>query len=454
MQDYWTRVQEPSCTLNPGSSACGDCSYVGGTICKEYNSLDNAMPNKPEYGDNVCASLGCFYKGESYQHGEVICAPSEGTVYDKSNKVNYNMEVNPNTLEFLDDNLFEKVSRDYEKVNLPGSRYYKLMCFDGEIINEPCKEYRNEICVEFKWGEGESFRGAECVPNDWRTCFDKINKADCEDPDLHYCKWVPGYRLDGQILTTVHDQAEDVQGTCTPLFSPGFQFLEPENDGITLCSTLGSVSEYAIYETSWLRKRDNFEDRPVCDTGSNSDAVQMCFDGGCYAIPGYGKKDENQANTESGYLSIDTLQDVHKGKSGALGNKFENYCISDREGYYCPDKTGEVQGKYASCAKKEDKRAQMPLFFRHIDWIASTRERARSLGDCGYKNSSYYDLGVQDINPQLEIVSVIFQKLSQDMTPKDGEEIDMDEVMEKSKSSLQIIYQGNEYVGDQAGYRS
>ena len=430
MRDYWTYIQEPECVIGyaPFSSSCGNCNEILGTICKEYKSGQQNMPSKPKYGDYVCADMGCYYdtnndgNEERYEHGEAWCAESEG--------IFPHVQVDPDTLEFKNEDILMALGNS-TKYNLPGSRYHKLMCFDGEVVVEPCKDYRNEICVEYVWGEeneqGEqTFQGAECVVNLWRDCYSQTNQESCETQP-RYCKWINGYRFDGQKVTTSEDtkqdnsnKTENTQGSCVPLYSPGFDFWESNNDGIAICS-MASVMEPAVYETGLFRSRERFEEQPTCDTDSNKDAVQRCFQN-CYVIPDYGRESESKD-----YFTRDKLKSVHDGAS--LGSKFENYCISDRRGYYCEEKTGEVGGPKANCI--DDHHSNYPIFFTHEEWISSIRTRARSLGDCGYKAGAFFELS--EISPELEVVSAIFQKLKQK-----GEV--------KKESESEKIYVGDEEV--------
>ncbi len=425
MRDYWTYIKDPECVVGGvPSNSCGNCDLIEGTICKEYDSsLINV--NSPDYGDYVCADMGCYYDTdgdgdeEYYQHGEAWCAESEG--------VFYHIQVDPNTLEFMSDN-FLKQLENQSNYNLPGGRYYKLMCFDGEVIVEPCKDYRNEICMEYLWGENEDFKGAECISNLWRDCLSITNQDSCES-EPRFCKWIEGYRFDGTNVRTSDELKSDEQGSCVPLYSPGFDFWAPESTGSEICA-LATVMEAAVYETNFIgAKRDNFEDQPTCDTNMNNDAVQRCFQN-CYVIPDYGRESESKD-----YMTRDKMVSIHDGNP--VEGIFEDYCISDRRGYYCEGSTGEVKGHSPNCADGK-KKAKYPIFFTHEEWLDSIRERARSLGDCGYKAGAFVALA--DVDPELEIVSAIFQKLKQKGSVKE-------------ESESEKIYVGDEYLGDIEGYR-
>ena len=416
MENYWTSIIESTCAA---SADCGNCNYIEGSTCKRYESNSLETPTRPTYGDYVCADLACYYdndgdgKEERYEHGETWCANSEGIFPD--------IEIDPLLGTFVNNDILEELSKETE-YNLPGSRYYKLNCMDGEVIVEPCKDYRNEYCVESTFDNG--FKIAQCQSNNWRDCTLQGSKTSCEDSSRD-CKWVYGYRFDFQKTTTTDSRSEETQGSCVPLYAPGFDFWNSEGDASNLCG-VADIQDSALYETSFLRSRDKFSDQPTCDTTSEKDAVSRCVDN-CYTIPDYGKK-----SPEGEYFDVSTLIGVHQGES--LPSHFEDYCISDRKAYYCEDRSGEVVGKDADCTEKKGR--ELPIFFTHEEWLESIRERARSLGDCGYKESAFGEYSL----PESEIISAIFQKLKQDMQTVKGD-----------GPGSENIYIGNEMVAD--GYR-
>ena len=334
MEDYWTKIQEPICVVNPRDSSCGDCSYIAGSVCKDYKTGQKNMPaKKPVYGDKTCSNLNCHYDSDNdgtdeiYQHGESWCAHSEG-VYPGIN-------VSEDGLNFSNPSIAVENAKYFE-YNIPGSRYYRLMCIDGEVIVEPCRDFRNEVCLQSDMGENTGeFKVAQCRINLWRDCFNLTKQEDCESN--MFCKWIPGYRFDGKIVTSPDDRNMDEQCSCIPSFSPGFNFWEAGNEGSALCS-LASIQENVVYETLVLTKRDKFKDNPLCDVSNDNDAVQRCF-GSCYAIPGYGLEAPIEGGysgiNDGDYIDLDKLIALHSGANNALDKKLERYCISDRRGYYC-----------------------------------------------------------------------------------------------------------------------
>jgi hypothetical protein len=182
-KNYWAEIKGKDEVCNAGksnanSATCGNCDYYLGSTCKTYDrGKDKTSPN---FGDNICRDLSCEYEGKKYSHGETWCAKSEG----------------------IED-------------NLPGSRYFRLVCYNGEVSIEPCADYRQEICIE---SDIDGFKTAGCRVNMWQDCSAQDNKKDCENEERRDCKWI---------------DSEEIK--CVPKFPPGFNFWE-EGDAESLCS--------------------------------------------------------------------------------------------------------------------------------------------------------------------------------------------------------------------------
>ena len=401
MRDYWTYIKDPTCTVDGPDADCGACEFLGGTTCSAYRRGEQGMPNQKPLGDYVCKDLACYYDvhndgiKEKYEHGESVCAESEGTYFHIP------------LVEERDENL-RKDLKDITKYNLPGSRYYKLQCWNGEMKPQPCRSYRNEVCEETDLGSG--YMMASCVVNDWRGCFEIANKEDCED-DVVDCKWIPGYRFDYENFK--ERDHKDEQGSCVPLYAPGFDFWEPESDAHALCSINSLVQENVVYEQPWFgTKRSDFKD---VDT---KDAAHRCFEN-CYAIPDYGKD-----------LTASFLEEFQLGSDKLPSGKLKNYYLSEREGYYClkdrnePDtinnlKVGGEAGDEIQCASRnwlDVDRRRVKLFYTYDQWLNSVKQRAKSLGDCGVKDN-FVETPGQDGS---ELITVIFQKLDQDLGVKEN----------------------------------
>lgn len=183
---YWSEVVKTgdACGItdvngNADSKTCGNCDYFLGSTCKKAS-----VANKATYGDYICADLGCTYNGNRYEHGETWCVNSQGVAG-----------------------------------NLPGSRYFRLVCYNGDVTVEPCADFRGEIC---KQTAVRGFRNAACVANKWQTCTGQSDVADCLNTDVRDCQWI--------------------SDRCVPVYAPGFNFWA--NAGTCAAGTLSYTVTY------------------------------------------------------------------------------------------------------------------------------------------------------------------------------------------------------------------
>ena len=405
--DYWTNIQDPKCDIEgTTSNSCGDCNYRTGTLCATYDKNDQGMPDDPpEYGNKVCRDLACYYDtdgngnietNERYEHGESWCAETPGT-YPHLQKD----ELEKGSQAWNQLTSKEGVTQEY---NIPGSRYVKLECRNGQVLEQSCKDYRNGICVEQDLAETEQGDGvythASCIANGWRNCFNITNKSSCENVNsVHQCKWVEGYRFDFQNVRENSDPLDDSkQGSCVPLFAPGHKFWEEQGN-----AGQGAIKENILYEVFWMEKEG--KEREDLETNEEF-AAQRCFSGNCYAIPSYG----------SG-VSQNQWENIWNGKGETIDLNDENH-MSHRKGHYIhksgdpsSPKTGRFFGDRPDGLDNDKKIYEPPIFRNNEQWINSLVQRARSLGDVGYKRS----VGDYWGEKSTERIVSILQKLTQDM---------------------------------------
>jgi len=148
-----------------------------------------------------------------------------------------------------------------------GSRHYKHMCINGVEIVEPCKDYREEICISATIEDSPvgELGFAQCKENRWQTCTTKCNTAKeatdseeskilmltdkkcCEDSDLRDCYWI----------------GEDENGICMPLIAPGLKFWSdnenqqtPDSNAVTECEK-GTIETTAKWGRMQLQSKEN-----------------------------------------------------------------------------------------------------------------------------------------------------------------------------------------------------
>ena len=237
-QSYWEKITAPDCGSgsNAGSTTCGNCDYYLGSTCKKGSA---------SYGNYICKDLGCTYEGDSYNHGETWCADAKGV--DKS---------------------------------LPGSRHFRLVCYNGEVSVEPCADFRQEVCIQSSIGD---FKTAACRVNMWQDCYSQDNEKDCENIDKRDCKWIEGISIlrdeEGNSLVVNETTGEEIEASCVPLHAPGFDFWEEGTDAESMCS-LASATCVVNYEAGisegW--KKENAKVIP------NEQCMENCVETECGVV--------------------------------------------------------------------------------------------------------------------------------------------------------------------------
>lgn len=200
-QSYWDNIigKAESCQLeydnrgNPtNAEICGNCDYFAGSTGKRYDrGID---PEPPEYGDYICRNLNCEYDEnndgdidgeETFKHGETWCTQPQGA----------------------------------ESPNNPGGRYFRAVCYNGDVTVEPCADFRQETCIESSIPtEQGPFSTAACRVNKWQDCIAQDNEDDCENEDQRDCQWLGS------------------EGKCVPEDAPGLNFWESGTDAGDICA--------------------------------------------------------------------------------------------------------------------------------------------------------------------------------------------------------------------------
>ena len=256
---YWNKVipKEESCNAydskgNANSVSCGNCEYIAGSICKNYQSTTSKI--KPTYGNFICQDLNCkdTFNENDYKHGESWC-------------------VNDN---------------DDAKEDSVGSRHYRHVCIAGEEIVEPCADFRQEVCIQdsIQTSVGD-FAQAACRVNRWQSCSKQDGKASCENIDQRDCNWIGGSLEDG--------------GRCVPSISPGLNFWSEDTVAIDTCKKASDVCTVEFesgllggekcvkncqcLDDSWIEQRKTMCDS-LGDCGGKLNVIKVRGSGRGYSI--------------------------------------------------------------------------------------------------------------------------------------------------------------------------
>jgi hypothetical protein len=224
-KEYWSKIKgvEESCNSNANNyDSCGNCDFFQGSTCKKYEA---GKDTNPDYGDYVCRNLDCEWNDEEYKHGETWCALSGSTTV-----IDYQTHLDQDETE-------SEIKEMISEHNVPGSRYFRLLCYNGDVLIEPCADYRQEVCIQDQADTDEGiFRYGACVVNKWQDCLLQEDEKDCENADRRDCVWLDsGYfsELNNNELKVIDD--DDVDGICIPKFTPGFDFWQNSSDNEDVC---------------------------------------------------------------------------------------------------------------------------------------------------------------------------------------------------------------------------
>ena len=181
---------------------CGNCNYIAGSIC----GLKSSEDKEPLVGDYVCKDLRCIdNKGEQRENGESWCEYQSGIGVDESNN---------------------------RAVDTPGARHFRAVCFDGKIREEPCQDYRNEICVEAQTPKdsGGTFSTAACRLNRWQQCLE-YNTNEDKEKGIELCGENPDcFVKKVNIADNFHFDL------CAPKYPEGFNLKSNGEGAEQICS--------------------------------------------------------------------------------------------------------------------------------------------------------------------------------------------------------------------------
>ena len=274
-KNYWKEIflKGESCGFgqsNAGSETCGNCNYFLGSTGKSYDRLLD--PVSPKFGDNICRDLSCDYLGGNFQHGETWCSKSTEN-----------------------------------EDNLPGSRYHRLVCYNGEVSVESCADFRQEVCIQ---DVVNNFKTAACRVNKWQDCITQTTQKECVNENQRDCKWL-------SLKADSESEDENVEGEsrCVPKYAPGFDFWQ-EGDAESLCA-LADNQCVVKYEKGIFGEPECVENCECITDSWGEEQNNMCISlGDCGAVANY--------KGQQGYHEIGdmiTISEIGEGKGTGTGGR-------------------------------------------------------------------------------------------------------------------------------------
>jgi len=268
---YWQKVvnKPSSCNSNSpniNSKSCGNCNYLGGSICGKGN---------PTFGDFICKDLNCkkVENGNDYRNGESWC-------------------------EYMGD-----VGNGQDTV---GSRQFRHICIQGEEIIEPCADFRNEVCIQQSMGpQFGDFSEAACRVNRWTDCLNQFTEDDCLNSDKRDCFWASGLHYDGSGSDAKTKSLAD-SGLNPNQESPGFfdNIFGNNDDEIVRGTGIVEGGSICLPNTPvGLKFWEDSNAKSICNLGNSRQIVEFTSN-----ILGDKKCEENCEVLETKW--VDTLNNV------------------------------------------------------------------------------------------------------------------------------------------------
>ena len=281
-----------------GNKECGNCDYMSGTRCSEDDS---------------------FLGGEAYCK-KTVCI-------DRDNEIRMNGEA-----------WCVRDSLTGDGTDMVGSRYFREVCVDGEVMVEPCADFRNEVCIEdFIETSAGDFSTAACRVNRWQDCVMQDEEEDCIK-DVRDCKWIDDvvegtvfgvtlWGLEGEEKNIEEASTNSKDGYCVADVPPGLEFWE-EGNAQQVCGAANSrcvvTYEYGVIGKNgeWIKEDDvNFAgaSRKVIEGSKECleddwalKANQICVGmGDCGGYVNYNKiyTDDGYKWTESFFEDVEPIWD-------------------------------------------------------------------------------------------------------------------------------------------------
>ncbi len=153
---------------------------------------------------------------------------------------------------------------DAENNMAVGSRDYKKICVNGEIVLEQCDDFRGQICINaslsYTYGNTKgTFSEAACRANRWIDCTLQKEEDDCLNDNKRDCNYIGDYD---------NNPGNDALIECVPMYTPGLRFWEGE-DAKTVC-VAASVTCIAKGSKLALKKGDNWDWKGDCVLNQDS----------------------------------------------------------------------------------------------------------------------------------------------------------------------------------------
>lgn len=127
-----------------------------------------------------------------------------------------------------------------------GGRSIKYSCHNGITYEEPCRDFNEEVCVEYS-ESGKDM--AVCKSNRGEDCTKCTTKECCENDILRDCKWLEA-SMEGAIYYSLFPQDNK---KCVPKLAPGFRFWDGAGQEVCNQGTTYQVCNGVTCGNEWVQ---------------------------------------------------------------------------------------------------------------------------------------------------------------------------------------------------------
>ncbi|MFT4303019.1 MAG: hypothetical protein ACMXYG_00500 [Candidatus Woesearchaeota archaeon] len=189
----------------------------------------------------------CYLSNECIKNTpEYICRMKGGS-YDHSNRCSCENSIYNVQVQNFRNCGFRKHGESWcetgEGVGGRDKRYY---CLDGKVYQENCRDFYEEICVEYR--ENNLDQGV-CKINRWHDCAACSTKECCENTLLRDCRW---------LAKNYNVIEESSTRQCIPQVAPGFRFWDGAGQDICNIGTKWAKCSGWTCGREWVQQSSNF----------------------------------------------------------------------------------------------------------------------------------------------------------------------------------------------------
>jgi hypothetical protein len=374
-----------------GKDSCGNpdglkqaCDYSAGLKCERKSSTEA-----------YCKDLNC----EGLANGQSICM-FDSTEYSA---------------------ISELTGEDPFVVTPVGSRFFRKYCLNGELIKEPCGDFRMEFCSMGEASDSSSgYPEAKCENNPWQECLSAGNDTEeCDeeycymfDPSLAHCvsnpsgggyctigddttKWYPAtvsgdsFTFDGSENSAnnppvTKDQAVQQTGAGMTYGSKSNRLIAELHMERCLPKIPGGLNIYGSSDSS----SSSNSAEATCSMGNFETTVYLESDAGC--DPQWALAREGNADN---YIDTESTTNPHYGNAGIISSEGSDWTF-----YFCEhkratlNKNNPIRTTSISCNSDDQTCAKNKIIAafeqgKIPDEVMSSSlvGRCNSLGDCDGK---------------------------------------------------------------------